>query len=67
MAQCTTIRNGRRRHKVPYRNKRRARTALRQAAKRFGFSEDELEVYRCTVCGEYHYGRVQKEEQHAPA
>lgn len=58
MAQCTTIRNGRRRHKTAYPSKRRARIGLRRAAKHFGFCESELEVYRCQECGQYHYGRV---------
>lgn len=63
MAQCTTVRNGRVRHKVPYRTKRQARIGLRRAARKYGFDEAELGIYRCDVCGLYHYGR-KKECRH---
>lgn len=58
--QCHTTRHGLLIRKRAYSTKKRAKSALAKVCNVKGWNKDEFKIYRCSACGEYHFGRVSK-------
>lgn len=60
--QCHTLVGGIKKRKRSWTSRKRAKIGLRNVAKRYGFDPNDFEVYRCSECGDYHYGHKETEE-----